>query len=73
MSSAELTRSGAILQTDLAESQPPIRGDRVQLQQVIPNLLLNAPDAMAAIEDRPRTLGIRTQMDRDDIKLFVRD
>jgi PAS domain S-box-containing protein len=74
MSSAELRRGRAILQTDLAEPLPPISGDRVQLQQVILNLLLNAADAMADIEDRPRTLWVQTQTDGgDSIKLLVRD
>ena len=63
-----------ILQTDFAESLPAIRGDRVQLQQVILNLLLNAADAMADIEDRPRTLRLQTQIQGgDSIQLLVRD
>jgi C4-dicarboxylate-specific signal transduction histidine kinase len=46
----------------------------VQLQQVILNLLLNAADAMAGIQDRPRTLRVRTQIHgSDSIKLLVRD
>ena len=74
MSSAELRRSRAVLQTDFTELLPVISGDRVQLQQVILNLLLNAADAMAGIEDRPRTLRVQTQIDASDsIKLLVRD
>jgi C4-dicarboxylate-specific signal transduction histidine kinase len=49
ISAAELRRSDAVLQTDFAESLPAIIGDRVQLQQVILNLLLNAADAMGDI------------------------
>ena len=74
LSSAELRQSGAILQTDFAETLPAINGDRVQLQQVILNLLLNAADAMAGIEDRPRALRVQTEMHgRDSVKLLVRD
>ena len=74
LSSAELRRSRSILQTDFAEPLPAISGDRVQLQQVILNLLLNAADAMAGIEDRPRTLRVQTQIQGgDSIQLLVRD
>jgi C4-dicarboxylate-specific signal transduction histidine kinase len=74
MSSAELRRSRSVLQTDFAEPLPAISGDRVQLQQVILNLLLNAADAMASIEDRPRMLRVQTQIDgNDSLKLLVQD
>jgi PAS domain S-box-containing protein len=74
MSSAELRRSRSVLQTDFADPLPAISGDRVQLQQVILNLLLNAADAMAVVEDRPRTLRVRTQIDgRDRVKVLVQD
>ncbi len=74
ISSAELRRSNAVLETDFAEPLPTVCGDRVQLQQVILNLLLNASDAMAGIEDRPRTLRVRTKVDDNDgVTLFVQD
>jgi C4-dicarboxylate-specific signal transduction histidine kinase len=74
MSSAELRRSRSVLQTDLAQALPAISGDRVQLQQVILNLLLNAADAMASIEDRPRMLQVQTRIHgSDSIQLLVRD
>jgi C4-dicarboxylate-specific signal transduction histidine kinase len=74
MSSAELRQRGSVLQTDFAEPLPAISGDRVQLQQVIPNLLLNAADAMAGIDDRPRTLRVQTEIhSTDSVKLLVRD
>jgi signal transduction histidine kinase len=74
LSSAELRRSGSVLQTDFAELLPAISGDRVQLQQVILNLLLNAADAMAGIEGRPRTLRVQTEIHGgNSIQLLVRD
>jgi len=73
MCSAELRRSRAVLQTEFTEPVPAIHGDRVQLQQVILNLLLNAADAMAGIEDRPRTLRVRTEVGSESVKLLVRD
>jgi signal transduction histidine kinase/ligand-binding sensor domain-containing protein len=74
MSAAELRRNRLSLQTDFAELLPAIRGDRVQLQQVVLNLLLNAADAMAGIQDRPRTLRVQTRIqDSGSVELLVRD
>jgi PAS domain S-box-containing protein len=74
LSMGELRRNGALLQTDFADGLPVVNIDRVQLQQVILNLLLNAADAMAGIEDRARTLLVQTGLDDDgSVKLIVRD
>jgi C4-dicarboxylate-specific signal transduction histidine kinase len=61
LAASELSRSRVVLRTELAEGLPPAMGDRVQLQQVILNLLLNAADAMSGVDDRPRQLVIRTE------------
>jgi C4-dicarboxylate-specific signal transduction histidine kinase len=74
LSMGELRRAGALLQTDFADELPPVSVDRVQLQQVILNLLLNAADAMAGVEDRPRALLVRTGLHDDgSVQLLVRD
>lgn len=61
----ELQRNRVILRTELADNLPLVAGHRVQLQQVILNLLRNASDAMAEVEDRTRWLLIRTERDGD--------
>ena len=74
LSTAELRRSGALIRTDFPDGLPLISVDRVQLQQVILNLLLNAADAMAGIVDRPRVLLIQTGLhDGGSVRLAVRD
>jgi PAS domain S-box-containing protein len=49
------------LRTDLAEYLHPVQGNRVQLQQVVLNLILNGIEAMSAVADRPRELTLATQ------------
>ena len=74
LSSSELQRSRVVLRLDLADDLPPVTGDRVQLQQVILNLLLNASEAMSSVDDRPRRLVIRTGRDAGDrVRLAVQD
>jgi PAS domain S-box-containing protein len=74
LSSSELRRSRVVLQMDLADDLPPVNGDRVQLQQVIINLLRNAIDAMREIEDRPRQLLIQTDNDGgENVRLNMQD
>ena len=71
---SELQRNRVVLQSELADGLPNVAGDRVQLQQVILNLLRNASDAMVDVHDRPRQLRVKTeQMDGDRVRLTVRD
>ena len=51
------------LRLELAPTLPSVLGDRVQLQQVIINLIVNGMEAMASISDRPRELVVRSQLD----------
>jgi PAS domain S-box-containing protein len=74
LSLGDLKRHRVLLQLELADDLPHVTGDRVQLQQVILNLLRNALDAMAELDDRPRQLLIRTeQEDGNQVRVTVRD
>lgn len=74
LSCRELEKARISLQTQFAEDLPAVIGDRVQLQQVVLNLVLNAAEAMSAVEDRPRQLVVRTEREAGDrIRLAVRD
>jgi len=57
----ELLKYRVSVQTQLAEGLSPVRGDRVQLQQVMLNLILNAIEAMTSVEDEARELVVSTQ------------
>jgi len=56
----ELSSHGVVLKLEFAPDLPQILGDRVQLQQVIINLVINAAEAMESVADRPRELSIRS-------------
>jgi PAS domain S-box-containing protein len=74
LSLSELQRNRVIVQQELADGLPLVAGDRVQLQQVILNLLRNASDAMSAVDDRSRQLLIRTEEDEEGhVRLTVKD
>jgi signal transduction histidine kinase len=60
LTQSEAARRGATIQTDLAGNLPMVMGDRVQFQQLLLNLVINALDAMNSIQDRPRVVHIRT-------------
>jgi PAS domain S-box-containing protein len=74
LSLSELQRNRVVLQSELADDLPNVTGDRIQLQQVILNLLRNGSDAMVDVRDRPRHMLITTAREhRDRVRVTVRD
>jgi PAS domain S-box-containing protein len=69
----EAVKTGVSARIHLAEGLPLIHGDRVQLQQVILNLIMNAVEAMGGLRDGPRELLISTAADLDGVLVVVRD
>src|SRR3984885_13509086 len=68
-----IIKNGVWVQTRLSEGLFPIHGDRVQLQQVVLNLILNAAEAMGSVEGEPRELLISTEQHHKDVLVAVRD
>jgi len=69
-----LQHSHVALETHLAGGLPAVLGDRVELQQVLLNLIFNATDAMASVDPRSRRLRIESQlMDKGGVQVAVRD
>jgi PAS domain S-box-containing protein len=68
-----IIRNGVSVHTRLADELFPVQGDRVQLQQVVLNLILNAVEAMASVEADTRELLISTDQDHTDAVVAVRD
>ncbi len=74
LSLSELERNHVVLRQDLAEDLPPVMGDRIQVQQVIVNLIRNGSDAMSEVDDRPRELTVKTDLDESGgVRLSVKD
>ena len=70
----DLARAGVSIELRLRDGLPPVRGDAIQLQQVILNLALNAEDAMAAGVDEPRRLTVETtESGPGTVEVCVRD
>jgi len=70
----ELQQAGVVVQAEFMQGLSRVRGDRVQLQQVIVNLIRNASDAMHSVTERARWLRVGTCMDGEDwVRLVVRD
>ena len=71
---SEVLRNGVSLQTRLAKDLPLIQGDRVQLQQVMLNLIINAVEAMSGVSERSRELAIGSRKDASNgVLVTVRD
>jgi PAS domain S-box-containing protein len=65
----ETAKQRVIVETDLGQNLAPVTGDRVQLQQLLLNLLLNGIEAMDPVIDHPKRLFIRSKRDGDDAVL----
>jgi PAS domain S-box-containing protein len=74
LTQSEARKNKVVLRMELAADLPLIMGDRVQLQQVVVNLIRNAIEAMSMVEDRERAMLIRSQHDEgDEVRIVVRD
>ncbi len=70
----ELLSQCVVLRMEVASALPVVLGDRVQLQQVIINLVINGIEAMQAVTDRPRVLAMRTHRnERHQVLVTVKD
>src|SRR5262249_1895769 len=69
----EIDSHRIVLQRDLLDQPPTVMGDRVPLQQVLLNLIMNAVEAMNSLTDRPRVLSVGTQMSDAGILISVAD
>ncbi len=70
----ETGKNGVAVQAELADGLPLIRGDRVQLQQVMLNLIINAVEAMTGVSERPRELLISTaKSETGGVRVAMRD
>ena len=70
----EAANNGVLVRTQLAEGLPPVQGDRVQLQQVMLNLICNAIQSMSSVEDGNRELHVSTvSIDAEGVCAAVRD
>jgi PAS domain S-box-containing protein len=74
LTESEARRNQVVWRNELAANLPPVLGHRAQLQQVLVNLILNAIEAMASVEDRERVLLVRTQPDEaSQVRVTVQD
>jgi two-component system sensor histidine kinase/response regulator len=73
LTSGELVKRGITVKAELTAELPPVRGDRVQLQQVMLNLVLNAIEAMDSNSNHARELIIKSEKDTDGILIQIID
>jgi signal transduction histidine kinase len=69
----EVVKNRIRVQTQLSDSLPRVRGDRVQLQQVMLNLIINAIQAMSGLTECIRELRISTESTKEEVRVAVRD
>jgi PAS domain S-box-containing protein len=70
----EVQNGGATVRTRMADDLPGVTGDRVQLQQLMLNLIMNAVEAMSDVHDRPRELVISTQQgEGNEVQVAIQD
>jgi PAS domain S-box-containing protein len=69
----EAANNGISVRTQLAEGLPHVQGDRVQLQQVLLNLIINAIEAMREVDEEERELLVGTRNEPDGVSVEVRD
>ena len=70
---AEIRRHEVVLSTELLPSVEPVWADRVQIEQVLVNLIMNAVEAMSLVVDRPRALHISSEANADDVLVAIAD
>jgi PAS domain S-box-containing protein len=69
----EIRRHEVVLSTELLPSVEPVWADRVQIEQVLVNLIMNAIEAMSLVVDRPRALRISSEGDGDNVLIAIAD
>jgi signal transduction histidine kinase len=69
----EVVKNRIRLQMQLTDNLPRVRGDRVQLQQVMLNLIINGIQAMSGLTDSIRELRISTESTKEEVRVGVRD
>lgn len=69
----QISRSGINLHTELGDGLPMVRGDHVQLQQIVLNLLVNAIESLSGSTEAARDIRLSTEMNRDAVAVAVQD
>jgi signal transduction histidine kinase len=73
LTGTEAANNGVLVRTQLAEGLPPVQGDRVQLQQVLLNLIINAIEAMRGVREGERQLFVSTGNESEGVLVEVQD
>jgi len=74
LAQSEARRNQVVLKQELKEDLPPVRGDRVQLQQVVLNLIMNGMEAIARSKNGTRELSVTSDLDTaNNVLVAVRD